>query len=119
MATRCGCRRAWHLDVAVEGSWDPDVPVGGVAPEGVVVEGCGTCVEAGCVVKGRVGDIYVFFPFCYAVGSEEDDKSFEGMAPTPKRRKLVNAKALKISLGSGLYPAFKRAGGGASAYGSL
>ncbi len=43
----------------------------------------------------------------YAAGSEEDDESFEGMAPTPKRRKLVNAKALKVSLGSGLYPAFK------------
>ncbi len=49
--------------MAVEGSWDPDVPIGGVAPGGVAVEGCGTCVEAGCVVKGRVGDIYVFFPF--------------------------------------------------------
>ena len=34
---------------------------------------------------------------------EEEESDMEGMAPTPKRRKLAREKALKNSLGSGLY----------------
>ena len=38
---------------------------------------------------------------------EEDESDLEGMAPTPKRRKLARGKALKVSLQSGLYPPFR------------
>ena len=37
---------------------------------------------------------------------EEEESDLEGMAPTPKRRKLAREKALTNSLGSGLYPVF-------------
>ena len=38
---------------------------------------------------------------------EEDESDLEGMAPTPKRRKLAREKALKVSLQSGLYLTFR------------
>ena len=44
--------------------------------------------------------------YVYAAGCEEEE-SFEGMAPTLKRKKVVNSRALKLSLNSGRYPAFK------------
>ena len=34
------------------------------------------------------------------------DSDLQGMAPTPKRRRLANASALTTSLQSGLYPEF-------------
>ena len=37
---------------------------------------------------------------------EEMGSDLEGMAPTPKRRRLANASALMASLQSGLYPEF-------------
>ena len=44
-----------------------------------------------------------------ASGEEEssDDEDLEGLAPTPKRRKFAQGKALRASLTSGLYPMFK------------
>ena len=38
---------------------------------------------------------------------EEGESELEGMAPTPKRRKLARETALKVSLQSGLYPVFR------------
>ena len=38
---------------------------------------------------------------------EENESDLEGMAPTPKRRKLAREKALKVSLQSGRYPTFR------------
>ena len=37
---------------------------------------------------------------------EEMDSDLEGMAPTPKRRRLANKIAITASLKSGLYPEF-------------
>ena len=36
----------------------------------------------------------------------EDESVFDGLAPTPKRRKLANDEALILSLSSGKYPEF-------------
>ena len=38
---------------------------------------------------------------------EEGESELEGMAPTPKRRKLARETALKVSLQSGLYHVFR------------
>ena len=38
---------------------------------------------------------------------EENESDLEGMAPTPKRRKLAREKTLKVSLQSGWYPTFR------------
>ena len=42
------------------------------------------------------------------MGEEEEEmgSDLEGMAPTPKRRRVANASALTASLQSGLYPEF-------------
>lgn len=43
--------------------------------------------------------------------SEEDEESeldeLDGLAPTPKRRKLANSRALRLSLKTGCYPKYK------------
>ena len=42
------------------------------------------------------------------IGRESSDEdALDGAAPTPKRRKFAQAKALEASLGSGLYPTFQ------------
>ena len=38
--------------------------------------------------------------------SESDEDALDGAMPTPKRRKVAQARALKASLDSGLYPMF-------------
>ena len=38
---------------------------------------------------------------------EEEEEDLDGLAPTPKRRKLAQAKGLSAALSSGLYPWFE------------
>ena len=38
---------------------------------------------------------------------EEEEEDLDGLAPTPKRRKLAQAKGLSAALSSGLYPQFE------------
>ena len=40
-------------------------------------------------------------------GERSDEDALNGVAPTPKRRKFAQDRALEASLGSGLYPTFR------------